>query len=188
MYIKQIALEVREDGQVFFEGRLCVEGRHKAGYQQVRLPLHRLIAHAFHGPPPTPKHVCHHRDSNPRNNCADNLEWLTRAENSRQAASGPRKLSPHEVEEIRALKPEAGIELTQLAKSFGISYMGAQAIRNGRNWPNGWYPGGHGRSTITKAQYDAIKAWAPPSITSNQVARRYHVSAGTVLNIWNGHS
>ena len=44
--------------------------------------VHRIVAMAFHGPPPTEKHVVDHIDTNCRNNRPDNLRWLTRLENS----------------------------------------------------------------------------------------------------------
>ncbi|MFQ5549019.1 MAG: HNH endonuclease signature motif containing protein [Woeseia sp.] len=44
--------------------------------------IHRIVATAFHGDPPDPKHVVDHIDSNCRNNRPENLRWLTRLENS----------------------------------------------------------------------------------------------------------
>jgi len=44
--------------------------------------LHRLVATAFHGPPPSPTHHCHHIDGTRDNNEAANLQWLTPAEHS----------------------------------------------------------------------------------------------------------
>ena len=46
--------------------------------------VHRLVAYAFLGPPPTPQHTqVNHKDLNPGNNCLDNLECVTPAENMR---------------------------------------------------------------------------------------------------------
>lgn len=47
---------------------------------QVR--IHRIVATAFHGEPPTPEHVVDHIDTNRRNNRPENLRWLTRLENA----------------------------------------------------------------------------------------------------------
>lgn len=43
--------------------------------------VHRLVCHAFHGDPPTPKHQAAHRDGNPKNNHYDNLYWATQSQN-----------------------------------------------------------------------------------------------------------
>lgn len=47
---------------------------------QVR--IHRIVATAFHGEPPTPEHVVDHIDTNRQNNRPENLRWLTRLENA----------------------------------------------------------------------------------------------------------
>jgi hypothetical protein len=43
--------------------------------------IHRIVATAFHGDPPTPEHVVDHIDTNRQNNRPENLRWLTRLEN-----------------------------------------------------------------------------------------------------------
>lgn len=43
--------------------------------------VHRIIATAFHGAPPTPQYVVDHIDTNRQNNRPENLRWLTRLEN-----------------------------------------------------------------------------------------------------------
>ena len=43
--------------------------------------VHRIVATAFHGEPPSVAHVVDHIDTNRRNNRADNLRWITRLEN-----------------------------------------------------------------------------------------------------------
>ena len=45
--------------------------------------VHRLVAYAFCGPPPTPKHTqVNHKDMDRGNNAVDNLEYVTQAENN----------------------------------------------------------------------------------------------------------
>lgn len=44
--------------------------------------VHRIVAFAFLGEPPTPQHVVDHIDTNRRNNRPQNLRWLTRLENA----------------------------------------------------------------------------------------------------------
>jgi hypothetical protein len=48
--------------------------------------LHRIVATAFHGPPPSIDHICHHRDGTRDNNDASNLQWLTPAEHAKSHA------------------------------------------------------------------------------------------------------
>lgn len=43
--------------------------------------LHRLIALAFIGPPPSPAHEVCHNDGDPANNVPGNLRWGTRSDN-----------------------------------------------------------------------------------------------------------
>lgn len=45
------------------------------------VPIHRIVATAFHGEPPTEEHVVDHIDTNKKNNRPDNLRWITRLEN-----------------------------------------------------------------------------------------------------------
>ncbi len=43
--------------------------------------IHRIVATAFHGEPPTKEYVVDHIDTNRQNNRPDNLRWVTRLEN-----------------------------------------------------------------------------------------------------------
>jgi hypothetical protein len=43
--------------------------------------VHRIVAFAFHGEPPTPQHIVDHIDTNRQNNRPENLRWLTKLEN-----------------------------------------------------------------------------------------------------------
>lgn len=43
--------------------------------------VHRVVAAAFHGDPPSTGHVVDHIDTNRHNNRAENLRWVTRLEN-----------------------------------------------------------------------------------------------------------
>lgn len=54
----------------------------KTGYMEiVSVRVHRIVAFAFHGEPPTKEHVVDHIDTNRRNNRPKNLRWITRLEN-----------------------------------------------------------------------------------------------------------
>lgn len=54
----------------------------KTGYLEIAsVRIHRIIATAFHGEPPTKEHVVDHIDTNKQNNRPGNLRWVTRLEN-----------------------------------------------------------------------------------------------------------
>lgn len=54
----------------------------KTGYMEIASArIHRIVAIAFHGDPPTKEHVIDHIDTNKRNNRPENLRWVTRLEN-----------------------------------------------------------------------------------------------------------
>lgn len=55
----------------------------KTGYMEIGSErVHRIVAFAFLGEPPTPQHVVDHIDTNRRNNRPQNLRWVTRFENA----------------------------------------------------------------------------------------------------------
>ena len=56
--------------------RLC-----EAGKPVRATGIHRLVAEAFHGPAPTPKHVAAHNNGIPFDNRPDNIRWATNSEN-----------------------------------------------------------------------------------------------------------
>ncbi|MDF2380196.1 HNH endonuclease [Nostoc ellipsosporum NOK] len=54
----------------------------KSGYLEIAsVRIHRIVATAFNGEPPTKEHVVDHIDTNKQNNRPDNLRWVTRLEN-----------------------------------------------------------------------------------------------------------
>lgn len=54
----------------------------KTGYLEIAsVSIHRIVATAFHGEPPTREHVVDHIDTNKQNNRPENLRWVTRLEN-----------------------------------------------------------------------------------------------------------
>ena len=55
----------------------------KTGYMEIAGErVHRIVAFAFHGNPPTEQHVVDHIDTNRQNNRPENLRWVTRLENA----------------------------------------------------------------------------------------------------------
>ncbi len=54
----------------------------KTGYLEIAsVRIHRIVATAFLGVPPTNEHVVDHIDTNKQNNRPENLRWVTRFEN-----------------------------------------------------------------------------------------------------------
>lgn len=56
--------------------RLTVAGRRRSHF------IHKLVAYAFVGPRPSPRHEVRHLDGNPLRNAVDNIAWGTRTENA----------------------------------------------------------------------------------------------------------
>jgi len=54
----------------------------RTGYMEIAsVRIHRIVATAFHGIPPTEQHVVDHIDTNRKNNRPENLRWVTKLEN-----------------------------------------------------------------------------------------------------------
>lgn len=70
---------IRKDDETWTFGK----PNEKTGYMEVGAErVHRIVAFAFLGEPPTPQHIVDHIDTNRRNNRPQNLRWFTRLENA----------------------------------------------------------------------------------------------------------
>lgn len=70
--------QIRRDDNVWTFGK----PNYKTGYMDIAgQRVHRIVAYAFLGNPPTSQHVIDHIDTNRMNNRPENLRWLTRLEN-----------------------------------------------------------------------------------------------------------
>lgn len=107
------------------------------------LKIHRLVALAFLGPPPTPSHQVAHCNGDPYDNRLENLRWATATENNRDKAvhgtqckgstHGKSKLKETDVPAIRALA-KSGIGPTAIAKTYGVRKGTIQFLLEGRTW------------------------------------------------------
>ncbi|TMS00137.1 DUF5131 family protein [Nonomuraea basaltis] len=101
------------------------------------LTVHRLVLTAHSADDQPGAEVCH-RNGDKRDNRLANLRWGTRSENQREkvrhgSRGGPQKLTPAEVEEIRAAR-RTGLTQQALADRFGISRSLVSLIESGRVW------------------------------------------------------
>ena len=98
--------------------------------KQATRGVHRLVAMAFHGPPPTSQHEAAHLDNCPTNNRPSNLAWKTRQENEDDKLhfgtrpAGPDhsawKMSRAERAEARAARL-SGMSCAEIASRYGVS-------------------------------------------------------------------
>jgi len=107
------------------------------------IPVHRLVAFAFHGNPPSTKHVVAHCDGSRDNNRAWNLRWATQKENitdtfrhgthNRGQRNGKARLSEESVLSIFSMA-EAGHTQKAISQHFGVSRQLIGDVLNGRRW------------------------------------------------------
>lgn len=118
------------------------------GYKRVTLStncsptthsVHKLVAEAFLGPMPEGMTV-NHKDCNKHNNIPDNLEYLSRLENTKHAMRNGRislsgaKLNEDQVRAIRArYVPRTNSSLI-LATEYGVTRRTICRLFDGTNW------------------------------------------------------
>lgn len=137
------------DGRVFSKkrGHFKKYQKTKSGYCVIAVykdkaknykSIHRLVAEAFI-PNPNPDVLTdvNHIDNNKENNCVENLEWCTHAENLQHSnileSSKTRALSLEQVDEIRELIAQ-GIGQTSIANKFNVSRCTIYHIKNNLTW------------------------------------------------------
>ena len=122
---KHTVLALTDNGTKHLQVRL-----HK-DHKKFRYLIHQLVASIFL-PNPLNKPIVHHRDFDPKNNAAKNLQWLTKEEHL--AIHGlvgvPRKLTASKVLEIRTSSDSPKV----LAERYGIDRSMISHIRHLRYW------------------------------------------------------
>lgn len=116
------------------------KGYLRVGIGKKLMFVHRLVAEKY-VPNPDGKPQVNHIDGDKTNNRADNLEWVTNAENRRHAVKNgyqvrgeqcPRtKLTESDVDAIRSSK---GKTYAQLAEQFGVSMATIRDVRQFKTW------------------------------------------------------
>ena len=130
--------------------RLKAQNKNTTGYYQVglckknvlkRWCVHRVVAQAFIQNPNNLPEV-NHRDGNKQNNVANNLEWMTKADNLRHSWKlglhvSPRgenarhaKLKAFQIEEIKAHIAENKLSLCAIGRLYGITGTHVARIRD----------------------------------------------------------
>lgn len=153
---------VSDQGRVasrkFGKWRVMCPGRSSQGYLSVsfcdghggkkNVSVHALVAEAFIGPKPTPKHEINHKNGIKDDNRDANFEWCTASENQRHRhdvlghgnmprgeSNSQAKVTEAEVREIRRRRA-AGETQRKVAADHGISQSTVNRIVNRRGW--GW--------------------------------------------------
>ncbi len=111
------------------------------GKKVTRYGVHRLLALAFLGPPPTKDHLACHEDGVPSNNVVGNIRWDTQVGNQadrlrhgtdvRGTKQVTAKLNEKQVLEIRV---RSGENQRALASEFGVSQAQIQRIITRKAW------------------------------------------------------
>jgi DNA-directed RNA polymerase specialized sigma24 family protein len=104
------------------------------GYTTIRLDykiysLHRIVAKSFINNPDNKPEV-NHKDGNKKNNCSDNLEWVSHYENLRHAFDTGLlfRLSDDKRNEVRDLHKTGNYSYRKLASMFNVSLATIQSI------------------------------------------------------------
>jgi len=108
--------------------------------------IHTLVAEAFLGPRPTPKHQVNHKNGLRADNRVENLEWVTQGENNRHrfkvlqhygdnrgAEVWTSKLTEAQVREVRE-RVKAGESQRRIAKDMGVTQANISCIATGKSW------------------------------------------------------
>jgi hypothetical protein len=161
-----------------------------ATFGSEHIAVHRFMCEHRNGPQPADKPHAAHSCGRGHEGCVNprHLDWKTISENQldRYIHSGPQprwKLTPQQVDEIRALKDRARV--IDIARQFGISDTNVRNIHAGRLW---------------KQDRTDYRQWTTEEIhrirtspvgvvgTVKALAEEFGVTSGTIYRIKNGQS
>lgn len=104
--------------------------------------IHRIVAEAFHGSPPSRKHEVNHRNGIKTDNRAENLEWVSRSENQIHAVkiglkpcgenTHMSKLTEKQAIEVLSLKGKMSQQ--KIGELYGIQQTQVGRIHRGLRW------------------------------------------------------
>ncbi len=122
------------------EGTVLRPGRRRSGHLVVNLAgrgqhyVHRLVALAFHGPPPFEGAEVRHLNGDPSDNRAGNLSYGSRSRNTQDRKwhrLQPGRLSPERAREIK-IAILLGVGDAEVARIHGVTPSTVRSIRLGR--------------------------------------------------------
>jgi len=183
------------------------KSRTSGGYAFVSLPvapgrytsrtIHRLVARAFLGEPPTTRHQVNHKNGIKTDNRVENLEWVTHQGNAIHAAeelgishgsrNGAAKLSNAQVEEILALR--GAKTAPPIAREYGIHVATVYRIWKGRTRKQEVKGREDARNASCKLNEDnvrVIKWLLLLGVKTQSIADMFDVSRGTISSIRTG--
>lgn len=202
------------------KGRILKYGVASTGYLQVSLvkkrtytrAIHRLVALAFLGEPPTPKHHVNHKDGDKQNARLANLEYCTPRENLMHSIevlgyrrdgehSGCAKLTDQEVLSIHAALMR-GMPPSEIIAKFGVSETQLYRIKKRKtrkeilkDLPTNYPPpelvikGSRvGTSKLTEGDVRQIKELIAQGLSNPLIARRFKVTKNAIQFIRLGQS
>lgn len=108
LVVENVNIEVFANGCVQFPNGRVTRGTLVNGYLRVQIGgrthgIHRLVASAFLGQPPSELHVADHIDSDRTNNGVSNLRWVTKSANTMASfENGAKKAAKRKISEISA--------------------------------------------------------------------------------------
>lgn len=138
-------------GKGTHKGKILKLGRHSRGYHRVSMwakgkgsfkKVHRLVAKAFLSQPSS-LHEVNHKNSNRQDNTLQNLEWVTKSENTLHGfaygfssnvgvRNSQAKLTEEDVKEIRRLSKH--VVHGELATMFGVTRPTITRVVLRTNW------------------------------------------------------
>lgn len=191
-------------GQVrVMPGRLLRHRPRSDGYRAVRLSVraraqtvsvHRLVAYAFLGPPPSGKHGVAHWDGDPANNRVENLRWATPVENEsdklRHGTAVMRVPEEAVAAFLRSDEPAAS-----WARRVGITGSAAAKMRRGtrRQSVSGPRSGPHGyrygeASPNAKLTAEQARDIIERRVSLAEAAKKFGINRDTARDIRRGRA
>jgi hypothetical protein len=144
--------------------------------------VHRLMCEHRNGPPPTPGHHAAHSCNNGVRGCVNpkHVSWKTRSENMRDSLRRGellRKLTPEQVDEIRAL--HGRMPIIEIAAKFGVRTSTIRGIVTGKTWRN---------PAIRRRTFspDEVAVICSRTVSAKKLAAQYGASESLIHRIRNG--